>query len=320
MASADLRAFSEAVRGADRQAVARALNLAEDRRPEARRELASLLELLGDAGGPRIGVTGPPGVGKSSLLSSLGHALRARDLSVGVVAVDPSSARTGGALLGDRARMTFDADDRGLFVRSLATAGEGGGLARAAADAVQILSAGFDRTFLETTGVGQSETAVEHAVDTVLLVVQPGGGDLLQFIKAGVMEIPDVFVVGKSDQGAVAERTFADLKSAIASLRAAGVALEAPVLSVSAHDGTGVDALIDALDAHAARLAPTLSERRLRAAAARALGELLRLHGERGVAALGGGASLRQRFERELAGGLSVPAVVEATSAELTGG
>jgi LAO/AO transport system kinase len=298
-------------------AVARALNLAAVTRPEARPRLAALLEALGDSGAARVGVTGPPGAGKSSLLSSLGHALRARGRSVGVVAVDPSSARTGGALLGDRARMTFDPEDAGLFVRSLATAGQGGGLSRAAADAVQILSSAFDVGFLETTGVGQSETAVEHAVDTVMLVVQPGGGDLLQFIKAGVMEIPDLLVVNKADLGALAERTYADLSAALASLRAAGVSTAAPVLRVSAKDGAGIEDLVDALEAHAASLAPTLHECRLKSAGWRAAGELQRLRGEHGVSALGGVDTLRSRFEKELAAGQSVPRVVASALAEL---
>jgi len=320
MASADLPALAAALRRRERPAVARALNLAEDTRPAARQDLGRLLELLGDDGGCRVGITGPPGAGKSSLLAALGPALRARGESVGVVAVDPSSARTGGALLGDRARMSFDPTDDGLFMRSVATAGHAGGLARGAAEAAQILSAAFDWTFLETTGVGQSEVAVEHAVDLVVLVMQPGGGDLLQFIKAGVMEIPDLFVVGKADHGERAERTYGDLRAALASLCAAGVEAEAPVLKLSAHDGSGIDALCDALTSRAAEGLTRRAERRLRAATERALAELRALHGEFGVTSLGGEQATRESLAEQLQSGESVPVAVAAASARVRQG
>ena len=196
------------VRAGERVAVARALNIVEDRRPSARARIAALLRALGGgrAEGHRIGLTGPPGVGKSTLVSTLAATLRARGQTVGVLAVDPSSPRSGGALLGDRARIDTDPDDQGLFVRSLATAGELGGLARAAPAAVMVLAAAYDRVLVETVGVGQSETDVEHVVDTVVFVVQPGSGDALQFLKAGIMEIPDVLVVNKADMGETAAR------------------------------------------------------------------------------------------------------------------
>src|SRR6185437_15914402 len=143
-----------------------------------------------EGGGHRVGLTGPPGVGKITLASALAAELRKRGHTVGVLAVDPSSRRSGGALLGDRARIDTEPGDQGLFVRSLATGGELGGLARAAPASVLVLAAAYDRVLVETVGVGQSETDIEHVVDTVVFVVQPGSGDALQFLKAGIMEIP----------------------------------------------------------------------------------------------------------------------------------
>ncbi|MET0390230.1 MAG: GTP-binding protein, partial [Polyangiales bacterium] len=178
---------------AEKIAVAAALNLIEDRRPSALPRIEALLHALAAEKpadfGQRVGLTGPPGVGKSTLTAALARKYRELGRSVGVLAVDPSSTRSGGALLGDRARMSFDPEDTGLFVRSLATAGEAGGLAHAANAAVEVLATAYDRVLVETTGVGQTETDVEHVVDTVCLVIQPGSGDVLQFIKAGIMEI-----------------------------------------------------------------------------------------------------------------------------------
>jgi LAO/AO transport system kinase len=146
-----------------------------------------------------IGFTGPPGVGKSSLIDGLMRKWRAAGLSVGVIAVDPSSRRTGGALLGDRIRMRTDPEDQGAFVRSLASRGKLGGLAELAFPAVVLMRAIFDRVIVETVGVGQSEADISTVADMVVLCVQPGSGDSLQFMKAGIMEIPDIAVVTKAD-------------------------------------------------------------------------------------------------------------------------
>ena len=204
------------VMSSDKAAVSRALNLVEDRRLESHARVAALLAALKDApkaaGGHRVGLTGPPGVGKSTLTSALARSVRRRGRTVGVVAVDPSSIRSGGSLLGDRARMSFDPTDAGLFVRSLATAGEVGGLAYAANSAVRVLAAAYDMVVVETTGVGQSEVDVVDVADTVVLVIQPGSGDVLQFLKAGIMEIPDILVVNKADQEELARRAVADLR------------------------------------------------------------------------------------------------------------
>ena len=185
----------------------------------ARRVAALLAEVA--RGEPRahiVGVTGPPGAGKSTLLAALARAWRADGRTVAVLAVDPTSKRSGGALLGDRMRIEADPADRGLFIRSTAAGERLGGLAPATRTAAQALAAAFDVVVIETVGVGQSETEVAEAADTVAVVVQPGSGDVLQFLKAGIMEVPDVLVVTKADLGQVAQRARRDLHAALRSL------------------------------------------------------------------------------------------------------
>jgi LAO/AO transport system kinase len=301
------------VRAGERVAVARALNLVEDRRPEARPGIAALLRALGAgrADGHRIGLTGPPGVGKSTLVSSLAAALRGRGHTVGVLAVDPSSRRSGGALLGDRARIDTDPDDHGLFVRSLATAGELGGLARAAPAAVMVLAGAYDRVLVETVGVGQSETDVEHVVDTVVFVVQPGSGDALQFLKAGIMEIPDVLVVNKADVGEAARRARAELVGVLRAARSAGLPAapghgSSDVILVSATRRDGIDRLVEAIDHHRAvqAAAGALAERRVRGQVEWGLRELLRRVGDEGVSQEGGPQAARARIEARVRRGI----------------
>jgi len=247
---------------------------------------------------PRIGVTGAPGAGKSTLLDALVRRLRARGETIGIAAVDPSSRRSGGALLGDRARVRSGALDPGVFLRSMAARDRLGGLADATWASVTVLAAVFDRVFVETVGVGQSEVEVADLADTLLFVAQPGAGDVLQFMKAGVLEHPDVYAVNKADLGAIAERTASEL--------AAGIALGArdahgwtpPVLLVSARDARGIDELVEALDAHRRHL-ETSGEgaaRRRRGRDALVMSALERRYGAYGIERVGGPDALRARL------------------------
>jgi LAO/AO transport system kinase len=189
------------VREGDRRALARAISLVEDGDPLAYGVVADLYPETGSA--YSVGVTGPPGVGKSSLVSALIRLVRERDVTVGVVSVDPSSPFSHGALLGDRIRLSDHFLDPDVFIRSMGTRGHLGGLAEAALQAVLVLdAAGKDVVFLETVGAGQSEVEVIGIVDTVLLVLMPGSGDAVQALKAGIMEIPDVIAINKMDQPA----------------------------------------------------------------------------------------------------------------------
>jgi len=241
---------------------------------------------------------------------------------MGVVAVDPSSIVSGGSLLGDRARMSFDPSDAGLFVRSLATAGEVGGLAYAANSAVRVLAAAYDVVMIETTGVGQSEIDIVHVADTVVLVIQPGSGDVLQFLKAGIMEIPDILVVNKADQEGLARRAVADLQGALRTAQAVGASgredgdWETPIIPTSATEGTGIEELIDTVDAHRKHLEPTLNARRHRGEVQWALDLFMRKHGEHGVSTLHGLAEITARAERELDNGETPLSLCERLSRE----
>ena len=189
------------VREGDRRALARAISLVEDGDPLAYGVVADLYPQTGAA--YSVGVTGPPGVGKSSLVSALIRLVRERDVTVGVVSVDPSSPFTHGALLGDRIRLSDHFLDPDVFIRSMGTRGHLGGLAEAALQALLVLdAAGKDVVFLETVGAGQSEVEVIGIADTVLLVLMPGSGDAVQALKAGIMEIPDVIAINKMDHPA----------------------------------------------------------------------------------------------------------------------
>jgi LAO/AO transport system kinase len=301
----------------ERAEVARALNDLESSLPEAgartRGRLARLRATDASARAHTVGITGPPGVGKSTLAAALVRALRAAGRTVGVLAVDPSSARSGGALLGDRVRMALDPADAGVFVRSLATAGELGGLARSVPVGVLVLSAAFDVVLVETVGIGQSETEVRHVVDTLLFVVQPGSGDSVQFLKAGIMEVPDLFVVNKADH-LQAEATARELRSSLAALGAAGVgSADLPVLSTSATAGRGVVELVEALDAHRSRLASSgqLDVRRLDGAAAWALAAFARRYGEVGLAKGGGRHAVQSELRSRLDAGVDVLTALE---------
>jgi LAO/AO transport system kinase len=286
------------LRESDRSAAPAALNLIEDRSRKARERTAELLAevspavLGGEAPAHLVGITGPPGAGKSMLLSALAREWRESGRTVAVLAVDPSSKRSGGALLGDRARIDHDPKDDGILIRSTAAGGRLGGLAAPTREAADALAAAFDVVVIETVGVGQSETDVEEIADTVAVAVQPGSGDVLQFLKAGIMEVPDVLVVTKADLGEVAVRARRDLAQA---LRALG-SRHTPVVAVSSiPPPSGIDELARALDEHRAAL--DVAEARVRARRLSAIRELVAERGERALRALGG----RREAERLLA-------------------
>ena len=303
----DGRDLAARLRASDLRAAPAVLNLVESRSPQAREQTRALLaalspaELQSEAPGHIVGITGPPGAGKSTLISRLVAEWRGRDRSVAVLAVDPTSRRSGGALLGDRARLELDPADPAVFVRSAATGERLGGLAPATRAAAASLAAAFDVVVIETVGVGQSETDVADVADTVTVIVQPGSGDVLQFLKAGIMEVPDVLVVTKADLGRIATRATADLNAALRSLGAG----EVPVMPVSAlPPPSGIGDLVDALEDHRNRL--DIHARRLRSRRLHALADFVTEHGERGLRGLGG----RRAAERWLAEqdpGLDVP-------------
>ncbi|MEX2628398.1 MAG: methylmalonyl Co-A mutase-associated GTPase MeaB [Tistlia sp.] len=240
------------LRAGGKVALARALARLESA-PEAADVVALLEAAYAEPRAQVVGLTGPPGVGKSTLTGRLVAAYRARGERVGVIAVDPSSRRSGGALLGDRLRLRSDAEDEGLFVRSMAARDRLGGLAEITWSAAVLMRALFDRVLVETVGVGQSETDVAGIADTVVFCVQPGGGDSLQFMKAGIVEIPQVAVVTKADMGAVAQRALADLAGAL-SLAEPEDGWPVRTLALSAEAGTGVAELLAAVDDHFAWL------------------------------------------------------------------
>ena len=194
--------------------------------------------------GRSLGLTGPPGVGKSSLVNVMLREARARGLTVGAIAVDPSSSRTGGALLGDRARLSsLDPSDQGVFVRSMAARGRLGGVSALAYPSVVVMQAVYDLVLVETVGVGQSETEVAGMTDAVMLCIQPASGDSLQFMKAGIMEVPDLAVVTKADLGLPARRAAADLRTALS----VGDGDSLPIHLCSAQGGEGIEAVFDTI-------------------------------------------------------------------------
>jgi LAO/AO transport system kinase len=238
----------------DRQALARAISWAENDDP---RFASALEEIYGRVGGAwRIGITGPPGAGKSTLTHALTEVFRAEEKTVAVLAVDPSSPLTGGALLGDRIRMEASTLDPGVFIRSMASRGSRGGLARAAIDACDCMDAfGFDVILVETVGVGQSEYTVMQAVDTVLVVLCPGAGDGIQAMKAGLLEVAHVLVVNKADQPG-ADRLALDLEDAVRTRlpRKGRDGPEVSVVSCSALRAQGIAEVHAAARAHRASL------------------------------------------------------------------
>jgi LAO/AO transport system kinase len=258
----------------DKLALGRAISLIEDEEAAA----AELSDLLFAHAGKaiRIGITGPPGAGKSTLLSKLALEARRNGKKVGIVAADPTSPFTGGALLGDRVRMAELAADDGIFIRSMATRGSLGGLANSVPDVCQALGAfGVERIFLETVGVGQSELDIVDAADTVVVVLVPESGDGIQAMKAGLMEIGDIFVINKADREG-AEGASVEVKS-ILELRNADSGWSAPVLLTTATKGEGSRELSDKIEEHARFLSKTDGlERKRRDALRSRIGETVK--------------------------------------------
>ncbi|MDR3375379.1 MAG: ATP/GTP-binding protein [Ancalomicrobiaceae bacterium] len=250
----------ETIRTGGKVVLARALSLIETAAGDA--ALARLIDrAAAEPKGLVLGLTGPPGVGKSTLVDALIRRARARDRRVGVIAVDPSSQLTGGALLGDRTRLRTDPADDQVFVRSFAARDRLGGLSDAAIAASLLMRAVNDLTIVESVGVGQSEGDIALVADTVLLLIQPGSGDSLQFMKAGIMELPDLVAVTKADMGDAARRAAADVEGAL-TLAARDEAPQAAVVLVSAASGEGVDTLFDAIEALGGEIGGAVARRR----------------------------------------------------------
>jgi LAO/AO transport system kinase len=257
-----LEALVEGVRSGERRALARAITLVESADPLSYELIRELYPGTGNA--YVLGVTGPPGVGKSSLISALVRHVRGEDVSVGVITVDPSSPFTKGALLGDRIRLADHFLDPEVFIRSMGTRGHLGGLAETTLQAALVLdAAGKDLVFLETVGAGQSEVEIIRIADTVLLVLMPGSGDSIQALKAGIMEIPDVIAVNKSDHP-TAKTMVSEVRSVLA--LDTDRDWEPPIVLTEAVRGEGIDDLWGRVEAHRRHLEERgmLEERRAR--------------------------------------------------------
>lgn len=281
-----------AARAGEPRAVARLISQVEDSSPVLREVMAALAPLSGRA--RVVGLTGAPGVGKSTSTGALVSALRARGERVGVLAVDPSSPFTGGALLGDRVRMQEHATDEGVFIRSMASRGQLGGLARATPQALRVLdAAGCDTVIIETVGVGQAEVEIASLADTTVVLLAPGMGDGIQAAKAGILEVGDVFVVNKADRDG-AEATARELRQMLRHGEHLPGTWRAPVLLTVASRGQGISDLVAEIDRHAAWLASSgAGERRRDLRASREIEEIAldrlrsRMADLRGASALG---------------------------------
>jgi LAO/AO transport system kinase len=235
-------------RAGDTRALARLLSLVEDSSPRVR---SVIKELLPSSGGARvIGLTGSPGVGKSTVTGALVGAFRAAGARIAVLAVDPTSPFTGGALLGDRVRMQQHATDEAVFIRSMASRGHLGGLAASTPQAIRVLeAAGFELIIIETVGVGQAEVAIASLADSVVVLLAPGMGDAIQAAKAGILEVADLFVVNKADKPDT-QQVVRDLRNMIALADHGPADWKPPIITTIAMKGEGIEELVTRLDAH----------------------------------------------------------------------
>jgi len=310
----------ERAREGDPRSVARLISLVEDASPALREVAAALAPHAGRA--RVIGLTGSPGVGKSTSTSMLVAALRRQDSRVGVLAVDPSSPFSGGALLGDRVRMQDHATDTGVFIRSMASRGHLGGLAWATPQAVRVLdAAGCDVVLVETVGVGQAEVEVASTADTTLVLLAPGMGDSIQAAKAGILEVADVLVVNKADRDG-ADQTVRDLRAmqALGGRHSEPGAWRPPIVRTVAARGEGVEELLTALEKHAAWLVDSGEGDRRRLARAAAEVEAIAVAALRErIGDLHGSAALESLAARVVAGELDPYAAADDLVDTLTG-
>ena len=266
-----IQSFAEEVKACDPRAVARAISLIESGSFDGPTLISKLFSLGGHA--RIVGITGAPGVGKSTLVDCMTVELRRRDSKVGILAIDPTSPFSGGAILGDRIRMRSHTGDNGVFVRSMASRGLLGGLSQATNDATVVLdAAGFDVVIVETVGVGQGEVDIVRTADISIVVMAPGSGDGVQALKAGIMEIADVFLVNKSDREG-ADRTAKDIETALMLKEHSDEDWRVPVLKTEATSGIGISDVIDTIEQF--RESSTQKNRRLKNRAAFQLRETL---------------------------------------------